>query len=127
VWHKFDNFSGQKLKVPGYLLGAILLVLVAGGLTFFLQKSSAPPVQVVDTIPQITIVSEDASQVPNLDITAFTELYSHLGALGFIQVMQMTVPQLMPNFFDVGMNEDDGTYSEILTMPNQIAPQTFLM
>jgi hypothetical protein len=121
-WKKFENFSG-KLKIPGYLLAAILFVLVAGGLTFFLQKSSLPAVKVVDTIPQITIVSMDSSQVPNLDITAFTEMYTHLGQLGFIQILQMTVPQLLPNFFDVGMKEDEGIYSEILMMPNQIAPR----
>jgi hypothetical protein len=121
-WQKFDSL-GKKFKVPGYLFAAILLVLLAGGLTFFFQKPGSSIVKVVDTVPQITIVSMDASQVTNLDITAFTELYTHLGQLGFIQILQMTVPQLLPNFFDVGMKEDEGIYSEIIMMPNQIAPR----
>jgi len=121
-WQKFENFSA-KLKMPGYLFAAVLFVLIAGGLTFFFQKGGSPVVKVVDTIPQITIVSMDASQVTNLDITAFTELYTHLGQLGFVQILQMTVPQLLPNFFDVGFKEDEGIYSEILMMPNQIAPR----
>jgi len=121
-WQKFDSL-GKKFKVPGYLFAAILLVLLAGGLTFFFQKPGSSVVKVVDSVPQITIVSMDASQVTNLDITAFTELYTHLGQLGFIQILQMSVPQLLPNFFDVGMKEDEGIYSEIIMMPNQIAPR----
>ncbi len=121
-WQKFGNLSA-KFKMPGYLLAAVLFVLIAGGLTFFFQKSGSPVVKVVDTIPQITIVSMDASQVTNLDITAFTDLYTHLGQLGFVQILQMTVPQLLPNFFDVGFKEDEGIYSEILIIPNQIGPR----
>jgi hypothetical protein len=64
------------------------------------------------------------AQVPDIDITAFSDLQNHLGALGFTQVLQMTVPQLpSSNFFDVGIKEDENTYSEILKMPNQIGPR----
>lgn len=122
LWLKF-NILATKLRVPGYLLAGIIFILLAGGLTYFLEQTSAPAVKTVESIPLITVVPMDISQVNNLDITAFTELSNHLGPLGFPQLISMTVPQLLPNFFDVGLNSDEGTYSEILIMPNQIGPR----
>jgi hypothetical protein len=122
LWLKF-NILAAKLRISGYLLAGIIFVLLIGGLTYFLQQTSAPVVKTVESIPQITVVPLDISQVNNLDITAFTELSNHLGPLGFPQLISMTVPQLLPNFFDVGLNTAEGTYSEILIMPNQIGPR----
>jgi len=122
LWLKFNIFA-VKLKIPGYLLAAIIFVLLAGGITLYSQLSGGPVVATVDSIPPIHIINLDVSQVPDMDITAYSDLQNHLGPLGFTQAIQMTIPQIPnPNFFDVGF-KDDGTYCEILRIPNQIGPR----
>jgi hypothetical protein len=58
-----------------------------------------------------------------MDVTGYMEIQNQLQTMGFTPVLQMTVPQIpAPNFFDVGMKESIGTYSEILKIPGQITP-----
>jgi hypothetical protein len=122
LWLKVDIFAA-KFKMPGYLLAAIVFVLLAGGITVYSQLNSSSSVALVDSIQPIHIISLDVSQVPDMDITAYSDLQNHLGPLGFTQAIQMTIPQIpAPNFFDVGF-KDDGTYCEILKIPNQIGPR----
>jgi len=113
-----------KLRIPSYLLAAILFAVLAAGFTYWQQQSQTLVIPVVDSVTPIHLISLDVSQVGDMDITAFTDIQNHLGNLGFTQIFQMTVPQLpSPNFFDVGLKQDEGTYSEILKMPNQIGPR----
>jgi hypothetical protein len=122
MWLKFELLAAR-LRVPGYLLAAIIFALLVFGITFGLQQAQ-PPVAIVSSVPSIHIMPMEASQVSDLDITAFTDIQNHLGGLGFTQALQMTVPQLpSPNFFDVGLKPDEGTYDEILKIPNQIGPR----
>jgi hypothetical protein len=123
LWLKVDILAAR-FKIPGYLLAAIIFVLLAGGLTLFSQLTGGSSVVLVDSITPIHIIPVEVTQVSDMDITAFSDLQNHLGALGFTQTLQMTMPQMpSPNFFDMGLKQDEGTYSEILRMPNQIGPR----
>ncbi|HTA76576.1 MAG TPA: hypothetical protein VK791_05415 [bacterium] len=123
LWLKVDIFAAR-FKIPGYLLAAIVFVVLVGGLTLVSQLTGGASVVVVDTVTPIHIIQMEVAQISDMDITAFSDLQNHLGALGFNQSLQMTVPQLpSPNFFDVGLKPEEGTYSEILRMPNQIGPR----
>jgi hypothetical protein len=121
-YEMFDPLA-RKLRVPTYVFlgaGFLLLALVVLGIGSLLNR---PTVALADTIQPIHIVQVSSSQISEMDITAYTDLQSQLQKMGFTPVIQMTIPQLpSPNFFDVGLKDDAGTYSEILKMPGQISP-----
>jgi hypothetical protein len=114
----------RKTKMPVVVLGLIFLLIVAsaiGGLTFFLKQ---PTLAVVNSVAPLHLIQVGTSQISELDVTAYMDLQSKLQTLGFSPVIQMTIPQIAsPNFFDVGMKPDVGTYSEIIKEPGQITPR----
>ncbi len=123
LWLKVDILAAR-FKIPGYLLAAIVFVALAGVLTLVSQLGGSSSVVLVDSVTPIHIIPMEVAQISDMDITAFSDLQNHLGALGFNQSLQMTVPQLpSPNFFDMGLKQEEGTYSEILRIPNQIGPR----
>jgi hypothetical protein len=119
----FFTPAARKLRMPTYAFLALALLLLggaAGGAALLLGPSS---VGVVDSIQPLHIVEVNSEQVSEMDITAYSDLQNQLQSMGFTDLLQMTVPQLpSPNFFDVGLKEDAGTYSEILKMPGQLTP-----
>ncbi len=125
IRHSYEMFDplAKKLKVPTYVFLGLIVLLVVGAVIGVGSLLDKPSVILADSIPPIHIIQENSSQVSEMDITAYTDFQAHLQTMGFRPVIQMTVPQLpSPNFFDVGMKEDAGVYSEILKMPGQIAP-----
>jgi hypothetical protein len=121
-YEMFDPLA-QKLKVPTYVFLGLIAILIVGAFIGVGAMLNKPSVALADTIQPIHMIQVNSTQVSEMDITAYTELQTQLQTTGFTPVIQMTVPQLpSPNFFDVGMKEDAGTYSEILKMPGQIAP-----
>lgn len=115
------DLLAAKLKIPGFVLVGLVVAILAGGLTYFLQSEGGPVVLIVDSIPPIHILPIDVAGAGDIDVVAFNDLQQQLGNLGFTQAIQMTVPQLPgPNFFDVGLNTNTDTYCEILRMPSQI-------
>ncbi len=113
----------HKLKVAAYLVAVFLLLILAGTVFWITKKVAPPPVEIVEKVPLIQIVPIQTSQAGDMDITAFADLQNQLGPLNFNQLIQMTVPQIpTPNFFDVGMKSEVSMYSEILKMPDQVAP-----
>ncbi len=82
-----------------------------------------PAVAMADTVPSIHMVQVNSGQISEMDVTTYTDLQNQVQTMGFTPLMQMTVPQLpSPNFFDVGMKENIGTYSEILKKTGTITP-----
>lgn len=121
-YEMFDPLA-QKLKVPTYVFLALVAALIGGlviGAGAYLNR---PSVAMADSIPSIHIVQVNSSQISEMDVTTYTDLQSQLQTMGFEPLMQMTVPQLpSPNFFDVGIKENIGTYSEILKRTGTITP-----
>ncbi|HTC22210.1 MAG TPA: hypothetical protein VK859_15235, partial [bacterium] len=121
-YEMFDPLA-KKLRVPTYVFLGLIALLIVGAVIGAGAVLNKPSVALADTIQPIHLVQVNSSQVSEMDITAYTDIATQIQTMGFTPVIQMTVPQLpSPNFFDVGMKEDSGTYSEILKMPGQIAP-----
>jgi hypothetical protein len=121
-YEMFDPLA-KKLKVPTYVFLGLVAALIIGAIIGIGSILNKPSVILADTIQPIHMVQMSSSQVSEMDITAYAEFQTQLQTMGFTPVIQMTIPQLpSPNFFDVSMKEDAGTYSEILKMPGQIAP-----
>ncbi len=121
-YEMFDPLA-KKFKVPVYVLPIAVVILIIGAVIGLGSLLGKPSVILAETIQPIFIVQENSNQVSEMDITAYAEFQTSLQNMGFTPLIQMTVPQLpSPNFFDVGMKEDSGIYSEILKMPGQIAP-----
>lgn len=122
--YEFFDPLAKKLKVPTFVVLVLLIALLVGGTIGIGAVLNQPSVPTVDTIQPLHFVEVSSSQVSEMDITAYTDLQNQIQTMGFQPVLQMTVPQLpSPNFFDVSMKEDAGTYSEIIKMPGQLAPR----
>ena len=125
VRHSYEMFDplAKKMRIPTYVFLGLVAALIVGAVIGVGSLLNKPTVVLADMIQPIHMVQMSSSQVSEMDITAYTELQTQLQTMGFTPVIQMTVPQLpSPNFFDVGMKEDAGVYSEILKMPGQITP-----
>ncbi|HUO58187.1 MAG TPA: hypothetical protein VMV05_08415 [bacterium] len=121
-YEMFDPVA-QKLHVPTYIFLGIVFSLIGAAFIGVIAYLNRPAVSLVDIIPPIHIVQVNSGQISEMDVTTYTDLQNQLQTLGFQPLIQMTVPQIpSPNFFDVGMKEDIGTYSEILKLPGQITP-----
>lgn len=122
--YEFFDPLAKKLKMPTYvLIGAIVAILVGAflGIGAVLNQPSVP---MVDSIQPVHFIQVSSSQVGEMDITAYTDVQNQIQTMGFQPLMQMTVPQIpSPNFFDVGMKQDAGVYSEIIKFPGQLAPR----
>lgn len=117
------NPLAKRLRVPTFVVIAVFAVLLVGGGVGLGSLLNQPSVPVVDSIQPLHFVEVSSNQVSEMDITAYTDLQNQLQTMGFQPILQMTVPQLpSPNFFDVGMKEDAGVYSEIIKIPGQLAP-----
>jgi hypothetical protein len=118
----FDPYA-KKMKIPTYALLAIVALLIIGAIVGVTTLVNQKPVSLVDSIPPVHIILVGANQIGEMDITTYTDIQGHLQTLGFSPIIQMTVPQLpSPNFLDIGMKSDVGTYSEVLKTPGQITP-----
>ena len=121
-YEMFDPLA-KKLHVPTYVFLVLLASLITAaviGLGAFLNR---PSVTMAETIPAIHIIKVNAGQVSEMDVTTYTDYQNQLQGMGFTPLIQMTVPQLpSPNYFDVGIKDNIGIYSEILKMPGQITP-----
>ena len=114
----------QRLKIPTYVLLILMGLFLVGCAVGLKILASPASIQLISSIPPIHIIQVTSSQINEMDITTYMELQSRLKNLGFTPLIQMTVPQLpSPNFFDVGMKPEAGTYCEILKVPGQITPQ----
>lgn len=125
IRHSYEMFDplAKKMRIPTYAFLGLLAAVLIGAVIGINSLTNKPSVALVDIIQPIHMVQESSSQVNDMDITAYTDFQTQLQTMGFTPVIQMSIPQLpSPNFFDVGMKEDAGTYSEILKMPGQIAP-----
>ncbi len=122
AYEAFDPLA-KKLRIPTFVVIAALAVLLVGGGVGLGSLLNQPSVPMVDSIQPLHFVEVNSNQVSEMDITAYTDLQNQLQTMGFQPILQMTVPQLpSPNFFDVGMKEDAGVYSEIIKMPGQLTP-----
>ena len=118
----FEPLSA-KTKIPTFVFPLLILVLLAGGVLGLLSIAGRPSVKVVTRIQPIHFVQVSASQISEMDITAYTDILNQLKTMGFNPILQATVPQLpSSNFFDIYSKDDSGTYAEILKMPGQITP-----
>ncbi|HVZ80490.1 MAG TPA: hypothetical protein VHE12_06750 [bacterium] len=114
----------RKTKVPAFLFPVLILVLLAGGVVGFLALIGKPSLKVVSRIQPLHFVQVTASQISDMDITAYSDIQNQLKTMGFTPILQVTVPQLpSSNFFDVYSKADSGTYAEILKVPSTIAPR----
>ncbi len=122
-YEMFDPLA-QKIHVPTYAFLAILATLL-GALVFGAGVLlNRPSVVIVETIPQIHFIRVNSNQISEMDVTTYGEFQNQIQTMGFTPLIQMTVPQLpSPNFFDVGIKDNIGTYSEILKMKGSITPQ----
>ncbi len=115
--------TAKKLKLPTYVFLILLAAVSAALLTGIITLIHRPSVALADTIPPIHIVQVNAGQIGEMDVTTYSDLQGQIQKMGFTSILQMTIPQLpSPNFFDVSMKEDIGTYAEILKTPGQITP-----
>jgi hypothetical protein len=121
--YKIFDPVAKKLRVPTYVVLAVLAFILAGGILLMSSIANRPSLAIASSVPPLHLVLVNSSQISEMDITAYSDIQTRLQALGFTPLIQMTVPQLpSPNFFDVGMKDDAGVYSEILKMPGQITP-----
>ncbi len=121
-YEMFDPLA-QKLKVPTYVFLCLVAALATGVIIGIGAWLNRPAVAMADTVPSIHMVQVNSGQISEMDVTTYTDLQNQVQTMGFTPLMQMTVPQLpSPNFFDVGMKENIGTYSEILKRTGTITP-----
>jgi hypothetical protein len=121
-YEMFDPLA-KKLHVPTYVFLILLAGLITAAVIGLGTILNRPSVAMAETIPAIHIIKVNSSQVSEMDVTTYTDLQNQVQGMGFTPLIQMTVPQLpSPNFFDVGIKDDIGIYSEILKMPGQITP-----
>lgn len=121
IYGFFDDLA-VKFRVPTFAVIALVLVIVVGSIVGINLSSSQTDVPLVDSIQPIHFVQVNAGQVAEMDVTAYSELQNQVQTMGFQPILQMTIPQLSSNFFDVGMKQDAGAYSEIIKMAGQLAP-----
>lgn len=122
---RFKNSSITLLnfKIPYYAAAAGVLVLL--GLVGLVAAAALqkPSIELVDRVTPLSVVQVDSGQIPDMDITSYSDLQTRLQAMQFTNFLQMTVPQLpSPNFFNVQMKPDVSTYAEIIKMPGQLKP-----
>jgi hypothetical protein len=121
-YEMFDPLA-KKLKVPTYVFLGILLVLGVGVVVGAGTVLNQPSIALVESIQPIHFVRVSSVQISEMDVTTYADLQNQVQTLGFTPLMQMTIPQVpSPNFFDVGLKGDAGTYSELIKMPGQITP-----
>ncbi len=116
--------ASKKLHIPAGVLTLLVLLLLAGGVIGLAALMPASAVKLVDSIPPIHIVEVSASQITDMDITAYSEFQNQLQTMGFTDILQFTLPQLPnSNFMDVSVKPDVYTYGEIVKFPSTIAPK----
>jgi hypothetical protein len=121
-YEMFDPLA-KKMHVPTYVFLVLLASLISAAVIGLGALLNRPSVAMAETIPAIHIIKVNASQVSEMDVTTYTDLQNQLQGMGFTPLIQMTIPQIpSPNFFDVGIKDNIGIYSEILKMPGQITP-----
>ncbi len=115
--------TAKKLKIPTYVFLILLAAAITGLLAGIITLIHRPSVALTDTIPPIHLVLVNSGQISEMDVTTYSDLQGQLQKMGFTSALQMTIPQLpSPNYFDVSLKEDVGTYAEILKTPGQITP-----
>ncbi len=121
-YEMFDPLA-QKLKVPTYVFLAVVFTLLGGAVVGIGAYLDRPTVAMAETVPPIHFIQVNSGQISEMDVTTYTDLQNQVQTMGFSPLMQMTIPQLpSPNYFDVGIKDNIGTYSEILKTPGQITP-----
>ncbi len=118
-----SNLTVMKIKIPYYALAAALVVFLGLAGWGIASAGGGPSIKIVDTIAPLQIVQVDASQIADMDITTYSDIQTKLQAMQFTNFIQMTVPELpSPNFFNVQMKPESGTYAEVIKMPGQLKP-----
>jgi len=117
------NLTVMKIKIPFIALVAGFLVFL--GIVGWVAASalSEPSIRIADSVAPIQIVQVDSGQIADMDITTYSDIEAKLQAMQFTSFIQMTVTELpSPNFFNVQMKPEAGTYAEVIKMPGQLKP-----
>ncbi|HEY5037805.1 MAG TPA: hypothetical protein VIJ93_01890 [bacterium] len=121
-YQMFDPLA-KKLRVPTYVFLGILLLVGVGIVAEVGAVLNQPSIALVESIQPIHFVRVNSAQISEMDVTTYADLQNQVQTLGFTPLIQMTIPQVpSPNFFEVGLKGDAGTYSELIKMPGQITP-----
>jgi hypothetical protein len=118
-----SNLTVMKIKIPFIALAAGFLVFL--GIVGWVAASalSEPSIRIADSVAPLQIVQVDSGQIADMDITTYSDIEAKLQAMQFTSFIQMTVTELpSPNFFNVQMKPEAGTYAEVIKMPGQLKP-----
>lgn len=123
AYGSFDPLA-KKLRVPTFVVVAAIPLLAIGALLGGASLLRPSPVKILKDLPPLHVMRIRSAQVGELDVTTLAELQQRIRALGFSSLTQATLPELpSPNFLDVWMKSEAGTYAEILKFPGQVIPQ----
>jgi hypothetical protein len=122
--YEFFDPLARKLRVPTYVFLGGVAGLVVVGILVIGSILNRPVLALVEKVPAIHLIQVSSAQISEMDVTTYSDFQNQLQTMGFAPLLQITIPQLpSPNFFDVGMKADVGTYSTILKVPGQITPR----
>jgi hypothetical protein len=112
------------LRLPVPALAGLAFVLAAVlVLAPFLLLTGKEPVKTLPQVQPVHIVKVQVSQVGEMDINTYLELETKLQGMGFLPLMQVTVPQApSPNFIAVFIKEGAGVYAEVMKLPGNPSP-----